>query len=376
MVDSRHGISSSDLIEIVDGKIDRVRTRSLDLSFNELLDMYNNRELIIDPEYQRLFRWSEEKQSQFIESLILEMPIPPIYVIEQSQGIYELIDGLQRLSSYLHFRGSLEGRKDEYLRLENCDIVKELNGYIYPELPRALQIKLKRNFIRVEVIRQESDPRLRYYIFKRLNTGGELLSEQEIRNCTIRLFDNRFNQFIIDLSQNEDFQRCISFLSDDKKDKKGDQELVLRFFAFKNNQQNYRHDVAPFMTEYMEIISDPQKQEFTFDYLREEEVFNRTFRCLNLTLGENAFSRALSGGRLMASFSPYHYEAFTLGIQKWLDYIELDNQDQINQLAKVFKSIKNETEFRELTTGGGKNTPAQLNRRIQYVEKNLEAIFP
>lgn len=92
------------LIKAIDNQAKSVKTKSLDISFNELLDMYNNQELIISPDYQRMFRWSEEKQSMFIESLILEMPLPPIFVIENGEGSYELIDGLQRISTYLHFR--------------------------------------------------------------------------------------------------------------------------------------------------------------------------------------------------------------------------------------------------------------------------------
>lgn len=106
----------TNLIENVDSQIIKIRTKSLDVSFNELYDMYQNGELIISPDYQRLFRWGEEKQSRFVESLILEMPVPPIFVIETDDGIYELIDGLQRISSYLHFRGEKLGEtNDEYL---------------------------------------------------------------------------------------------------------------------------------------------------------------------------------------------------------------------------------------------------------------------
>ena len=137
-----------DIINAVDKKIEKIRTRSLDLSFNELLDMFINEEFIIDPEYQRLFRWSEGSQSRFIESLLLEMPVPPIFVIERSEGIYELIDGLQRISSYLHFRGKHPLRKNEdgtmqHLVLSDCDIVQELNGISYEDLPKPLEIKLK-----------------------------------------------------------------------------------------------------------------------------------------------------------------------------------------------------------------------------------------
>src|SRR6185437_13863837 len=101
------------------------------LSFNEILDMHKNDELDISPEYQRLFQWSEGSQSRFIESLLLEMPVPPIYVIEEQEGRYLLIDGLQRISSYLHLRGELEAahldppvHKGEKLVFVDCDIVE------------------------------------------------------------------------------------------------------------------------------------------------------------------------------------------------------------------------------------------------------------
>ncbi|MDD1739003.1 MAG: DUF262 domain-containing protein [Methanothrix sp.] len=149
--------------------------------------MYEKNELIIRPEYQRLFRWSEGTQSRFIESLLIELPIPPIFVIERTEGVYELIDGLQRISSYMHFRGRHPERTNEdgsphYLELIDCDIVKDLDGLTFDDLPKTLQIKLRRNFTRVEVIRKESDSKLRYHIFKRLNSGGYPLTPQEMRN--------------------------------------------------------------------------------------------------------------------------------------------------------------------------------------------------
>jgi uncharacterized protein with ParB-like and HNH nuclease domain len=203
------------LIAAADEQVAKVRTQGKDYSFNELLSMHEEDELVINPEYQRLFRWSEEKESRFIESLILELPLPPIFVIETDSGKYELIDGLQRISSYFHYRGRLDAphrniKVGDHLELVECDIVEALNGHTYETLPEALRIKLKRHSVRVEVIRKESDKRLRYHMFKRLNTGGVLLSEQEIRNCTIRLLDNTFNQFLIDCSKEPSFAECIA----------------------------------------------------------------------------------------------------------------------------------------------------------------------
>src|SRR4051812_15474411 len=91
------------LIKDVDSQLKNVHTQSLDISFNELADMVDTGELDITPDYQRLFRWSEGARSRFIESLLLEMPVPPIYVVEEEDNKKLLIDGLQRVSSYLHF---------------------------------------------------------------------------------------------------------------------------------------------------------------------------------------------------------------------------------------------------------------------------------
>ena len=218
------------LIENVDSQIIKIRTKSLDVSFNELYDMYKNKELTISPDYQRLFRWEEEKQSRFVESLILEMPVPPIFVIETDDGVYELIDGLQRISSYLHFRGERLGEtNDDFLELQGCDIVKDLNGLTFDNLPKALQIKIKRSFVRMEVIKKESEISLKYHMFKRLNTGGEILSAQEIRNCTIRLLGSKGIDFLEECSKNEDFKSVINRVASDKRKTKYDQELVLRF---------------------------------------------------------------------------------------------------------------------------------------------------
>jgi hypothetical protein len=367
-----------DLIDAVDTKIDKVRTRTLDVSFNEILDMYENEELKIDPEFQRLFRWNEIKQSQFIESLILEMPVPPIYVIELDTNKYELIDGLQRISSYLHFRGEnrdLNEKEGEpaFLTLEGCDIVGALNGHTYKTLTQALQIKLKRNFIRMEILRKESDSRLRYYLFKRLNTGGELLSEQEIRNCTIRLLGTvgeRFNKTLMDLSLYEPFKLCITNLSEDKVDRKQDQELVLRYFAFKNDRENYVHDVGSFMTEYMEKVA---MQEMEFDDAAEAVAFRKTFDVLATSLGEKAFSGFGPTGKPNSKLLSYHYEAFTLGIQKFLPLIDLTNEAQIEKIRDSLQALKKSSAFIAITTGGGKNYAKPLDDRVRLVEGAMQA---
>lgn len=365
-----------DLISEIENKINAVRTKSLDLSFNELLDMYKSKELIIDPEYQRLFRWDLGQQSRFIESLLLEMPIPPIFVIEQSEGVYELIDGLQRVSTYMHFRGEHPDYKNEdlneigakFLKLRECDICEQLNGLTYSDLPKTLEIRLKRNFIRVEVLRKESDSRLRYHMFKRLNTGGSKLSEQEIRNCTIRLLSSTFNEFLIKCSNYEPFKKCISNISKEKIEQKYDQELVLRFFAVKNRQYKYVHDVASYLTESMEFFSVGNN----FNYSVESQIFCKTFEVLQKTLGDRAFSPATKTKQKLASkFAIYHFEAISLSVANHIGILADLNKEQMTRLKEILKSIKVDDDFIDMTTGGGKNYSSPLKNRIEFANKKV-----
>lgn len=379
------------LIAAADEQVAKVRTQGKDYSFNELLSMYEDNELVINPEYQRLFRWTEEKESRFIESLILELPLPPIFVIEVEDGKYELIDGLQRFSTYLHFRGKLSAphRKvlvggverglqvGDLLALADCDIVPGLNGLTYNDLPRAMEVKLKRHTIRVEVIRKESDKRLRYHMFKRLNSGGIELEEQEIRNCTIRLLSNTFNEFMINCSQAQGFRTCISTVSESQIEKRFDQELVLRFFAMKNWRAAYVHEIGSFLTEYLEAISDSPSK-LAFDIPEEQKIFDKTFEVLKAAIGIEAFYMVVkrsTGGQSKYPFSVLHFEAFTLGLQPHLEHLNPADAGQMQKLRAEIIAIKNDDEFIRLTTGGGKNTKGSLDRRVQFVSDRIGAVL-
>lgn len=372
----------SDVVAAVAGELRKASTQSLDISFNELLDMAGDAELNISPDYQRLFRWTEGQQSRFIESLLLELPVPPIFVIEEDDGRYQLIDGLQRISSYLHLRGKLVAphldvpvQEGDKLVLTDCDIVSELNGLTFEQLPSALQIRLKRAFIRVEVIRKDTDPTFRYHMFKRLNTGGAGLSPQQIRNCAVRMLSNQFPDFIVRLSKQPDFVSCTDALTQERILAAVNEELVLRFFALKNDLQRFKHDVSDFLTDYMEEVADPLNSR-EFDYGKEEDIFSKTFALLNRALGEKAFAfRNKAGNDLASGFSIYHFEAITIGLQSVLNKIDADDDHAIERLRDLLKGIKLDGDFVKLTQGGGKNSPGLLAQRINMVVEGLANAF-
>lgn len=202
-------------------------------------------------------------------------------------------------------------------------------------------------------------------MFKRLNTGGEMLSEQEIRNSTIRLLDNTFNEFIIRMSKLLDFKTCMTYLSKEKRDQKVDQEYVLKFFAYKNDRENYRKDIAPFLTNYMEKVSyshiETKEKCLQFDYAEEEKVFRKTFAVLSQALGKNAFARVNENNNFVVSLSPNHFDAFTMGIQYYLNRLDSEDKEQMRYFGELLKSIKSDKAFLEVASGGGKIQPTFWN---------------
>jgi Protein of unknown function DUF262 len=401
-------MGSVELRKLIEQRVNDSRVSSSDVSFNELLDMYANKELIITPEFQRTFRWTNDQQSLFIESLILELPIPPIFVVEREDGQYELVDGLQRISTWLHFRGRLPVRflsnqeephagyeDEEYtpatispeeligeegedtnelsepaqaLRLEGCEIVKELNGKTFDDLPFAVQIALKRYFVRMHAVRRSSREDLKYHMFKRLNQGGSQLSDQELRNAFIRIVNATFIRFINRCSANPNFWNCVKSISQNSAKKLYHQELVLRFFAFKNYRDYYTHDIRPFLTSYLEGVSRVGNLQLEFNYDQEETIFGKTFRVLAMATGENTF-RAFTPNTGTGAFRSLLYEAISIGIQDVLPLLDHENAEHIGTLSDALIQLKNDPQFQNLTTGGGKNTIGQLTKRVDKVRK-------
>jgi len=369
--------NSEKLLETIDKQSLTVSTDSLDISFGEISSMYDGGELEIRPAYQRLFRWNATQQSQFIESLLLGLPIPPIFVIETEARKYELIDGLQRVSTYLRFTGVLADKTK--LKLSNCDIVPELNSLTIDDLSPALRIKVKRSYVKMYIIKKESLPRIKYDMFKRLNTGGSLLEAQEIRNSTIRFLDETFIDFIQKLSKDKNFKSCLGYVQDYLLERQFDDELVLRFFTLKNgNLKHYQkgglETLADFLTKYAEDVAT---KTVIFDYETEEGVFTKTFEVLNKVMGKNAFSKDEQSRQFLA----FHYEAISVAITSISTKVDVKNTTHITKLKENLSALKQDTSFQEATGNKGrKQTSGEdylkfLDKRISIAKSFISKGF-
>jgi len=299
-------------------------------------------EIRIDPEYQRLFRWSQEQKSRLVESILLRLPIPPVFFVENEDGRYELIDGLQRISSMIQFIDSAQINVDP-LKLDGCDIIKELNQVTFDDLPLTLKLQVKRSSVRAIIIKRQSKHFLRYEMFKRLNTGGSLLSPQELRNCSARLFGDpgvSFYDFMIDLSQYPRFVRATEALADVEIEKRGREELVLRFFAAKNGANFYRGNVADWLDAFMEGIL---LEKIAFDFGVERVAFCRVFNSIDRVLGDTAFCK-FSNDRPIGGLAPAHYEAIAIAFS---DEIEKCEQADSAALCASIMAARQSANFRD-----------------------------
>ena len=334
-----------------------LQTDRLDMSFGEIMSMYEREEIIIDPEFQRYYRWTDYQKTRFIESILLGIPTPPIFVAENDDGRWELVDGLQRLSTILSFFGLLRTKKDKNnWTLEDGELVKSLEGYTLEDLPMKLRLNIRRVACRVEIIKWNSEYDMRFELFNRLNTGGTPLTNQEIRNCIFRGTSSKFNDFLKKLADNQIFIKLI------KPTKKQDQELyleelVLRFMAlYKNKESDIKSKIGKHMTDFMRKAVHNND----FDYAKYEELFNRTIKILD-PLDYQVF-RSKNG-----KFSTAYYDVIMLGLSQNIKIYQTEPakiiSDKIESLVKKGKNITNMT---------GTNAITGIRNRIRLADEGFK----
>lgn len=288
-------------------------TDSYEMSIGELINLYDDGDLIIRPEYQRLFRWKDSQKIKLIESILLWFPLPSIFVFQQPDGKWELIDGLQRLSTIFQFAGRLKG--EENLVLSGTEKIPEFNNLTWETLDDNLKRDFKRSRIRVEILKSTSDRMARYELFQRLNTGGAILTEQEIRNCTISMLNPELLTFMQNLAKNPHFVNSIS-ITQDAIQKAYDIELVLRFFSFDSYYPQGERDIHDFLNRYSIALATNEQ----IDTSEMENAFTETFRLINDAAGSDAFKKR-KDDKFIGQFLITKYETITYGIYKNINEI-------------------------------------------------------
>lgn len=350
----------------------RLSSDRLDISFGELINLYKNKELTIRPEYQRLYRWSSKQKTALIESILLQIPIPPIFVAEDKDGVWELIDGLQRVSTFISFFGDLEKNVSEIQfntnedieddetedkptsignkwTLEEGGLIKSLEGFNIDSLPSNLKINLKRAVCRVEILRGESNASMKYELFKRLNSGGSKLTPQEIRNAIYRGIDTRLNESLLKISQSDDFKR-ITQLSKTKTQELYDQELVLRFYAFSEDPNKINENTESYLNTFMEeTVKNPH-----YNYIEKEEKLKTILKLITSLDDDKVFRNERN------LFVPAYFEGIIVGVSHNMPKFTNDS----SALKAKIDQLKEDLEYKKFS-GSASNSTSRIRNRLK-----------
>lgn len=349
--------------EIETGRQD-IYAEGYDMSFGELVSLYQNKELVVNPAYQRFFRWEISQKTKFIESILLRIPVPPIFVFQKEDGVWELIDGLQRLSTVFEFMGILRKEEDKLYPpsvMEGTALLPSLGGKQWEKeddeansLTSSQRIEIKRTRIRVEILQKGSSPNAKFELFQRLNTGGTPLSEQEVRNCVMIMIDSSFYEWVEGLSKEEAFSDTVS-LTEAAIEKREDMEFVLRFLTFMNIPYTSGLDVH----EYLDIATIKMATDEPLDRTTEQQRFQTTFALIREALGPGAFRR-FDGAGHSGKFLTSIFEVLAVGVASNLPAIQaLDNPGDF--IKRKAQGLGSESTYQRNTGAGVRGTTRLSN---------------
>lgn len=358
------------ILEDVTVHRNELKTDSYTTTISDLLSTYKRGDLRIDPEYQRLFRWGLDRQSEYIESLLLNIPTPPLFFATNPDGKTEVIDGLQRLSTLLKFFATeiIDGSAiatDENNEFEQNNIavgtmlsegplVASLGGFSLATLPETLTRTLRYTRIPIIVLEKESSKRARFHVFKRLNRSGSTLSDQEIRNCSARLFGNTFADVLREIASEKAVGLALR-IPDDQAKKMGIEEQLLRLLANAHSPQPLKHSVIEFLDEFMEYASEGK---FLFDRTEQSRVLE-TFRLISEQFPKGEAFRFWRDGRAQGQYSSNLFDIIATGVYRNLDSLRIAPE----RLRQKISTLLQGEEIREVT-GAGSNTKKKHQARL------------
>lgn len=344
-----------------------LNTASYDFSVSALVDYMTGDlpKVVLEVPFQRNFIWKEDRASQLIESVIMNVPIPPLYFAEEESGRWLVIDGLQRLNSLLRYH------QNEY-PLQGLEIIKELDKLKYKDLPPKAKSLLNDGLLRVNVIKKDSHSDIKYDIFMRLNKGSVSLNYQELRNC---LYRGQLNDRVrIFTKENKDFQKLLNLKKPHPRFL--DAELIMRVFALSDKLElnadgdyhikTYNGRMVNFINDYMERTHKMSKEEADEKLNEFGETVDKVVAVFGHT---NAFK---DRNAKIQRFNKSIAEFIFLSFQKYDLEVLTENKKQINDLLKD-KLASNE-EFKKSISQNTSDKDT-VNFRINYWLKEIDNVL-
>lgn len=354
-------MNKKEIVEKFSKAQDSLVIQQSDFSLWAISQMVEGSSINVSPHYQRRERWNVEKQSALIESFLINVPVPPVYLSEDDYGTYSVIDGKQRITSICNF---LSGK----LKLKNLKEFLQLEGLTFQELPMELRNALSvRPYIRVITLLKQSDPNLKYEVFLRLNTGGEKLRNQEVRNVA---YSGPFNDLLFELSENEYLKEKLKIRSPKATAYRNmdDVEHVLRFFTIKENWADMGNVLSVEMDNFMASHRNDKVRDF-------KKMYNNSMDLCIRFWGENAFNKPLSDengwrGQLISPLYDAQMVAASLLTPEEIKKLHRKKSKILKTTRKLFtedaafvKSVSQST-----------NNPSSIKKRIETIYVMLKSI--
>jgi len=333
-------------------------------SIFELCRQEQNGNLELQPEYQRQQVWDDIKSSRLIESVLIGVPIPVIYLSEESDSKYSVIDGQQRLNAFIRFH------KNE-LMLKGLKSL-DLDGKKFKELSKGIRNRFENSTILVIEISKESDPDVKYDIFERLNTGAVQLKPQELRNCVYR---GSYNKLINELSEDKDFQHLLGL--EKPHPRMWDREMVLRFFAFYHKDHyKYVSSMKSFLNKEMEKyrnINENEEKEL-------RRIFKKSVDLSKTVFGDRVFRRFVVGsskdnidGKWETVFNTGLYDVIMIGFTNYEKHQVIPKSDAIWE--EMLWLMTHNSEFIDSISGSGTTSKDKIiTRFVKWLPALRESI--
>lgn len=364
---NNHIVSDEEINEkYISGEV-RIVTEQARYPLDTICTMLNSGKYLLRPDFQRRRRWDRSKQSRLIESFIMNIPIPPIFLYEYEFSKYEVMDGLQRLTAIKEFY-------DDKFPLEGLEYWKELNGKKYSELPQEIKSGIDRRYLSSLILLKETASsktkadEMKQLVFERINSGGVKLEYQESRNA---LHSGNFNDLVITLSRNEYFCKIFDIpISEEETEElanntmyktMADVEMVVRFFAMRYLDEYEGISLKVFFDKFTDS-ANKLPQSVLDDY---QHVFEQTIKLVYDIYGEQAFClyKQVSGKQqwyLTRNPKKTIYDPVMTVLSQKLDYADTFNNNKDKIMAATIELMKNQPEL----FNGRKGTKSDIAKRI------------
>lgn len=292
------------------------------------------------PSYQRDFVWDEKRQSKFIESVMVGIPVPYIFTADRGER-FEIVDGSQRVRCLAEF---IQNK----LVLVGLEKLTHLNGFRYNDLPQVRQKRFNRKTLRMIALNEKADEKVANDIFERLNTGSDVLKKMEVRKG---IYSGPFYEFIKECAENEKFKRLCP-ISEKVRKREEAEEMILRFFAYSERYLKFKHRVDEFLNDYI------KDKKTNFDKVALEADFKNVMNFV-----DKYFPNGFKKGTSFKTTPRVRFEAISVGVNLALKI----NPDIVPGSFEWLES----DEFKTHTRSDASNSRPKIKSRIEFVRDKI-----